>query len=167
MEGEGGGAPRRSYQDALRAIGRYFDEQVYRNILICEVNDGYIARAFPVSGSDNIKAEGLQFMAEDVETLMQRAREAHTPVPDYVKMPPLCPTGYEDFFRALGWECDRAKVRLISIVEMKEGVLVNYYQPAQRSSSGSTWHQMFYDVDGITTLLNKGFSRRGQTSTLA
>src|SRR5579859_6369280 len=123
MESHSGARPSVPYQDALRAIGRYFDEQVYRNILICEVADGYIARAFPTEDTENARAEGLQFLAEDITALVARSREARAPVPDYVRMPPLCPTGYEDFFRALGWECDTAQIRIISVVEMKEGIL--------------------------------------------
>ncbi len=150
------------YQETLRAIGRYFDEQVYRNILVCEVADGYIARAFPMAATETAKAEGLQFLHEDITALVKRSREVRNPIPDFVKMPPLCPTGYEDFMRAVGWEIDGAAVHLISIVEMKEGILVNYYQPAKPSPSGSPWHQTFYDPDGITALLNRGFGRRGQ-----
>jgi hypothetical protein len=166
MENDAQAAQGPTYQDTLRAIGRYFDEQVYRNVLVCEVVDGYIARGFPVATTEMAKAEGLQFMFEDIVALIKRAREAHLPIPDHVQMPPLCPTGYEDFFRALGWECDAARVRVISIVEMKEGILVNYYRPERRSPTGGQWHQMFYDLDGITALLNKGFARRGQTQAL-
>jgi hypothetical protein len=162
MESQGEAQTRIPYQDSLRAIGRYFDEQVYRNVLVCEVTDGYIARAFPINSPESARAEGLQFLTEDVVALVEHSREAHSPLPDYVRMPPLCPTGYEDFFRALGWECDEASIHLVSIVEMKEGMLVNYYLPEQHAQGG-VWHQMFYDVDGITALLNKGFARRGQT----
>ena len=161
MEKETGTAQAVLYQDSLRAIGRYFDEQVYRNVLLCEVSDGYIARAFPLNSAETSKAEGLQFLTEDITALIVRSRETHSPVPDATKMPPLCPTGYEDFFRALGWECDQAAIRLVSIVEMKEGMLVNYYQPERNSPSGGVWHQMFYDADSINALLNQGFARRG------
>ena len=162
MDSEGEGRDRPPYQDALRAIGRYFDEQIYRNVLVCEVVDGYVARAFPTAHADSARAEGLQFLSEDVSALIQRSKEAHTPLPDYVKMPTLCPTGYEDFFRALGWECDQAGVRLISVSEMREGILVNYYQANDQAATGGVWHQMFYDDDGVTTLLNQGFARRGE-----
>jgi hypothetical protein len=39
------GLARPTYQNALRAIGRYLDRKVYRHVLVSEVADGYIVRA--------------------------------------------------------------------------------------------------------------------------
>lgn len=153
---------RPTYQNALRVIGRYFDDHLYRNILVSEVADGFIARAFPQQDVALTHAEGLQFLLDDVMTLIARSKElaGQRTQRAVTSMPPLCPTGYEDFLRALGWEMDRANVRLIGVVEMTHGVLVSYYRPDRATRSGGHWQQTFYDEDGITALLNKGFSRR-------
>jgi hypothetical protein len=82
---------RPAYQNALRAIGRYFDRN-YRHVLLCEVGDGYIARAFP-GQQGNLTAEGIALPMGDVTALISSQEQARGVVAGAVKMPPLCPTG--------------------------------------------------------------------------
>lgn len=145
------------YQDSLRAIGRYFDRNVYRHILVSEVNDGYIARAFPGQQA-SLKAEGIALPMSDVLTLISSQEQGRGVQVADVKMPPLCPTGYEDFFRALGHDLDTAQAGDVSVVELSGGFLVAYNT---RSGRGIERAQMYYDPRHIDEILTRGYQRRG------
>lgn len=149
---------RPTYQDCMRAIGRYFDRNVYRHVLVAEVEDGYIARAFP-GGQQNSRAEGIALPVSDVLSLINTQTRARGVALNDVKMPPLCPTGYEDFFRALGWELDVMQAAAVSVVELSGGILISY---SSRSSKNQERAQMFYDPPKIDELLTKAYQRRGK-----
>ena len=149
---------RPTYQDALRAIGRYFDRNLYRHVLVHEVEDGYVARAFP-GLQGNLKAEGIALPMSDVLALIASQGLGRGVAVTDVKMPPLCPTGYEDFFRALGFELDASNANNVSLVELSSGFLVAYNT---RSGRGIDRAQMFYDPSHIDELLTRGYQRRGK-----
>jgi hypothetical protein len=150
---------RPSYQDSLRAIGRYFDRNVYRHVLVSEVDDGYIARAF-AGQQANLKAEGIALPMSDVLALIASQEQGRGAMVADVKMPPLCPTGYEDFFRTLGHEIDDAHASNVSVVELNGGFLVAYNVRSGRNVERS---QMFYDPQRIDDLLARGYQRRGKS----
>jgi hypothetical protein len=155
--------PRPTYQDSLRAIGRYFDRNVYRHVLVSEVGDGYIARAFP-GMQGNLKAEGMALPMSDVMGLINSQEQGRGAPAGEVKMPPLCPTGYEDFFRSLGFDLDAVEATKVSLVELSGGFLVVY---TARGKDGPERAQMFYDPPRIDVLLTKGYQRRGKYAPLA
>lgn len=149
---------RPTYQDSLRAIGRYFDRNIYRHILVSEVDDGYIARAFP-GLQGNLKPEGIALPMSDVMALMTSQQQGRGISFTDVKMPPLCPTGYEDFFRSLGFDLDSANASNVSVVELSGGFLVSY---TVRARGGLGRSQMFYDPSHIDEVLTRGYQRRGK-----
>ena len=149
-------AARPSYQDSLRAIGRYFDRNIYRHILVSEVDDGFIARAFP-SQQAHLRAEGIALPMSDIRALIATQEQARgVPISD-VKMPPLCPTGYEDFFRSLGFDLDGAEASNVSVVELNGGFLVAFNLKKGRTLDRA---QMFYDAQKVDDLLTRGYQRR-------
>ena len=150
---------RPTYQDALRAIGRYFDRNVYRHVLVSEVEDGYIARAFP-GQLGSLKAEGIALPMSDVMALIGSQEQVRGVTVSEVKMPPLCPTGYEDFFRALGFDLDAAAASNVCIVELSGGILVSY--TGKGSHGDLERSQMYYDPPRIDETLTRGYQRRGK-----
>ena len=150
---------RPTYQDSLRAIGRYFDRNVYRHVLVSEVEDGYIARAFP-GQVDNLKAEGIALPMSDVMALINSQEQGRGVSVNDVKMPPLCPTGYEDFFRSLGFDLDAAQSTNVALVELSGGILVSYTIKNDKGQMERA--QMFYDPPKIDECLTKGYQRRGK-----
>ena len=147
---------RPSYQDSLRAIGRYFDRNVYRSVLVSEVDDGFIARAFPGQQA-HLKAEGIALPMSDVLALISTQEQARGATVNDVKMPPLCPTGYEDFFRSLGFDLDGAGASNACVVELNAGFLISYNVKIGRALERS---QMFYDAQQVDDLLTRGYQRR-------
>ena len=116
---------RPSYQDSLRAIGRYFDRNVYRHVLVAEVDDGYMARAFPGHQS-NLKAEGIALPMSDVLALIASQEQGRDGARQRCKDAAALPTGYEDFFRSLGLEMDAANANFVTLVELSSGILISY-----------------------------------------
>jgi hypothetical protein len=75
-------------------------------------------------------------------------------------MPPLCPTGYEDFFRALGFDLDASAASNVCLVELSGGILVSYTGKGSRGELERA--QMYYDPPRIDETLTKGYQRRGK-----
>jgi hypothetical protein len=154
---------RPAYQDALRAIGRYFDRNIYRHVLISEVEDGYIARAFP-GQVHTLQAEGIALPMSDVIALINSQEHVRGGAMNDVKMPPLCPTGYEDFFRALGYDLDQASASSVCVVELSGGILISY--TVKNAKGEIERSQVFYDAPLIDEALTKGYQRRGKPAPL-
>lgn len=150
-----------TYQQCLRAIGRYLDRGRYRYSLICQIPNGFVIRGYP-SGFENVRsAEALVFTAEDLTSMIADLMVTRAPlpanvIPDPSQVPRLLPTGYEDFLRALGYECDVANMRNMRLVETLDGVLLSYDLPGSKMRQ-----ERGFDEQEIYTLLNAAFSRRG------
>jgi hypothetical protein len=146
-------------QNALRAIGRYFDVNVFRHILVAQVDGGFIARVF--SGpAGHLKAQGIDFPTEDVLTLIAAQRQSGPLSNQTMQSPPLCPTGYEDFFRALGYELETLGADKIRLVELSAGILVAY--TSTDPNGAAVRSEKLFDLDLIDQALTRGYMRRGK-----
>jgi hypothetical protein len=146
-----------TYQQSLRAIGRYFDRNRYRQILLCEVDAGFMARVFPSQQGD-LQAAGIVLSMSDVASLISNYEQGRGAPTHILHVPTLFPTGYEDCLRALGHDLDRAGVSNICLTELNFGLLVSY---AMLDAGGQLeTAQMFYDAQGLEALLTKGYRRR-------
>jgi hypothetical protein len=130
---------------------------VYRHIFVCEVDDGYIARVFPGERS-NLAAEGLALPISDVIALIGSQERARGVADQDVKYPPLCRTGYEDFFRSLGYELDQASADKVSLVELREGILVAFTLMDRTGQLARS--DVLYDPAKIDKALADGYKRR-------
>ena len=149
-----------TYQNFLRAIGRHLDRGRYRYSLICQVPTGFVIRGYP-NGFENVRsAEALEFTVDDLTALVADLMVTRSPlpaseIPDSSQVPRLLPTGYEDFLRALGFECDNTGMRSVRLVETLEGILLSY------NLDGSKVRQeRMFDEQQIYALLNTAFGRR-------
>jgi hypothetical protein len=97
----------------------------------------------------------------DVMALISSQEQVRGVTVAEVKMPPLCPTGYEDFFRSLGYELDVNKATNVCLVELSSGFLISYTAKAAHGAIERC--QMFYDPEQIDDTLTKGYQRRGKT----
>jgi hypothetical protein len=151
----------RTYQNFLRAIGRHLDLGRYRYTLICQVPGAFVIRGYP-HGFDNVRAaEALVFTIEDLTRMVEELFVSRSPlpaneIPDPSEVPRLLPTGYEDFLRAIGHECDTGRVRNIRLVETVEGIVLSYEQ-----ENTHTRQERSFDEEQIYAMLNTAFNRRG------
>ncbi len=70
----------------------------------------------------------------------------------------LARTDYQDLFRALGAECDRAGLRDLRLIETSDGLLL-HSRVAGRLTQGSQLRH--YDDDALLALLQDAYTRRG------
>lgn len=148
-----------SYQNMLRAIGRHLDTQGYRSITILEVEGGFVLRV--LNQEDPTSPQAIELPHGDVQGLVLRNFTARGGKDDTVARPPLCPTGYEDFLRALGYELDRNSARSISVQELADGFAVAYVQ-LQQGRDSYLWESRSVVMQSaqIYALLNEAFKRR-------
>jgi hypothetical protein len=148
---------RPSYQGSLRALGRYLDSNIYRHIVVVETDDGgFIVRAFADGG--NLKADGIELPLSDLVSLINSHEQTRGLVLQAVKTPPLCPTGYEDFFRALGYELDATRVSGVRLIELSTGILVGFSGTNAKGEIQRS--EILYDKSLITQALERGYQRR-------
>lgn len=151
---------KRTYQNELRALGRYCDDKGLRAIGIYEVDDGFLLRAF-ADPNDPHSIEAIEVPKDDIQNLMVQnfsARSRSTPL----TRSPLCPTGYEDFLRALGYELEINQARVVAIHECVDRFAVSYHH-LQPSEQGYVWdlRSVMLQAEDVGQLLDQAFGRRG------
>lgn len=153
-----GGGSDRSYQNDLRAIGRHADDAQYRQLGVYEVNDGFVVRA--LVDSDPHAIEAIEVPDTDLKGLILKNFTARGRKEGETSNP-LCPTGYEDFLRALGHELEASQARSIAIQEMVSAFAVTYRQLDQ-TPDGYVWEskEWLLDESQVQEMLDAGFSRR-------
>lgn len=155
------GLLKRTYQNELRAIGRHCDDVGFRGIGVYEVADGFILRAFP-DIAEPASIDAIEIPDADLQSLIlknftaQRTRsgKSHSD---------LCPTGYEDFLRALGYELEESQAKAITLQEMDTAFAVTYLQLKATSGEGYIWEpkSLLLKSSHVQELLDEAFRRRG------
>lgn len=70
------GLSKTDYQDVLRAIGHYIDQQQFSNIRLLETEEGIILQGTAMArerGGGELKAETYLLTSEDLESLLREA----------------------------------------------------------------------------------------------
>jgi CheY-like chemotaxis protein len=154
-----------TYQNRLRVIGRQIDLYGYRMVAVYEVEGGFLMRAFPQNGRT---AEALEFPDRDFEQLVVQSfvvrGEGERPASNSL----LLPSGYEDFFRAVGSAIDRNKADSVSISEFGSMVVIAGNVRVENSAHTTLGNlQWVLQAEDIAQLLDEGYRRRaasGKTS---
>jgi hypothetical protein len=142
-----------SYRTALGAIGAYLDRQRYQELVLCELEEGYVIRARVPDGS--IEAVALTF--PELRELADRANsngDAGGAPQGKGKFPSLLVSTagvYLDFLAALGRQCDLLGASTLSVLELADHVLVLFQRRVQ--TGDLEWREYIYDVPGIQQLL--------------
>ena len=149
-------APSWTYQNALRALGRHIDEMNYRGVAILQVAQGFIMRALPSQGSPEFL--GIEVTDADLEALITKNFLADDLREALVGRSTLCPTGYEDFLRAIGTQLDNEDARNICVHELSEAFVITMHQ---RDSQG-IWQfsSVMLSEPDIELVLNNAYGRR-------
>lgn len=156
------GLLKRTYQNELRAMGRHCDDQGLKSIGIHEVTDGFILRAFP-DANNPTSVVALEIPDGDLQSLILKNFTAQGTRASAAGSR-LCPTGYEDFLRALGFELEECQAKAIAMQELSEGFSVAFYQPAETADGGFVWEPKSFilTAEHVQDLLDEAFKRRGR-----
>lgn len=151
-----------SYQSLLRALGRYLDEEPNCRLSIVEVPDGFLVRmqrtVYKLEPQvEHFKRDTLARQVDQFTRAQQPtgARQRHQGI--WARFP----NGHQDFMRALGYELDGSRARNIVVDELEDGLNLAYTQPS--AQGGWETRTVFLSVEGIETVLNEAFKRRGRS----
>lgn len=155
------GLLKRTYQNELRALGRHCDDHGLRAIGVHEVAEGFILRAFG-DVTDPTTVTALEVPDGDLQSLILKNFTAQGPRSGKPGSK-LCPTGYEDFFRALGYELEECQAKAVAVQELDGGFSVAFHQPAEKPDGSYIWEPKSFvlSTDHVQELLDEAFRRRG------
>ncbi len=150
---------RPTYQNRLRVIGHHLDIGQFRDAAVLEIDGGFIVRA---TAPDKRRPQALEFPDTDFARLMQEALNYRGHGQKYNSHSKNLPTGYEDFFRALGYLLDNQTAVGITVCELDSHILVAGSQP-DRSVVGHKaliHFERYLTLDNVQKLLDDAFKRR-------
>ncbi len=123
----------RSYQRALRVIGRYIDNDQAVNVSIAEVQDGFTVRSHPTrKRSDEVVRHFEWDRLGDLDLFYSGGRGVGRRASRRTNDAGKFPCGHEAALRKLGSILDEEDANSLSIDEASDGLDVSY----MRSSAG-------------------------------
>lgn len=144
----------RSFQDGLRATGRYLDQNGRRLVSLLHVVDGVVVTMLPFDL--RFADEAVLLSHDDLHALWGEARStrgARSGSPQALDS--IFPTGYEDFLRALGDAAARQRWTALRLVRIGDEAILRYGPASERKETILSAH----DVEAI---LNRAFKQRGR-----
>ena len=149
------------YQQLLGAIGRYLDQHLYEDVLLCELADGFVGRVL----LDGRLVAAIPFQSSDIAGMVRAgsdepARPANNPSPADGHSSSFLRRilgSYRDFLTALGHQLDQVEATSIVIAELADSVLVVYRRLLGPYDSGSAAAcEFLYDEGGVRKLMQDG-----------
>jgi len=146
-----------SYQQGLSAIGRYLDQYGFEDLLLCELDDGFVGRV--TQGGKLVEA--IPFPLADLQTMVRQPGNGAGPpaqargnTQDSGSFIRRTIGGYHEFLGALGAQCDLLQATAILVVELADEVLFTFRPAATNPSVGeSPSREFLYDDAGVRQLL--------------
>ncbi len=143
-----------TYQQGLGAIGRYLDQYGFEDLVLCELDDGFVGR---VTQAGRL-VEAIPFPMADLQTMVRQpgnggARGSLEPQPtgSFIRR---AIGSYRDFLSALGAQCDLLQATAILVVELADEVLFTFRPGAETGNLGEPSSREFlYDDAGVRHLL--------------
>ncbi len=148
-----------SYQNRLRVTGRFLDGHRLHTATVIEVQNGFVLRA---SRSNEPWPQVVELSDRQLANMLResiQARGESEPIPE---IRDLIPTGYEDLFRAIGYELDQRVAESIVLSELPSFLALSGYEPV--FGLGEPTYQQFSDAIGaeeVALILQRAVSRRG------
>lgn len=152
-----------SYQNKLRVIGRHLDLYGFRRINVLEVDGGFIVRATP---ADDRTVETLEFVDQQFSQLIAAAAAHRGDGEKSVRTAStLLPTGYEDYFRAIGYQLDQHAAEAVTISELEELAVVGGVGRVDETGVSRYGPiQWLFHPDDVAVLLDQAYQRRRDLS---
>jgi CheY-like chemotaxis protein len=144
-----------TYQNRLRVIGRQCDALALCELAILEAVGGFVVRG--IRRRDG-RAEVLEFADAHFAHLVSEVitmRDQRVDPPHHA--------WYEDTLRAIGHELDRSAVDCVTIVELKQSLLVSGHQPTEgRRENENGRFEWVLAAGELMALLDGAYERRSR-----
>lgn len=158
------GSPRQDWEEVLRTIGAYADEEAFKEILLLELEGGFILQALGVDrGGARSESEGMlakrtiELPDERIAELMDEAAarraggKATVPEADLTNY-------YEQALRVIGRYLDGQKVRELFFFEQEGSFVVRVLYAV---AGGSLGHQLVeFTKDDILAMIGEAPQHR-------
>jgi CheY-like chemotaxis protein len=142
-----------TYQNRLRVIGRQCDALGLCELAILEAVGGFVVRGIRMRDG---QAEVLEFADAHFAHLVSEVitmRDQGVDPPHHA--------WYEDTLRAIGHELDRRALDRVTIVELKQGLLVSGRQPTEGLRANENGRlEWVFAAEELMALLDEAYSRR-------
>ena len=151
---------RGSYQVMLRAVGAHLDQQEAERVRLIEDRDAFIAFHYHTGGTARVERfpfDGLLSSGAARPRTRWSRQRSH--------LSPIGMSGYEDVFRALGYELDEARAEALLVDELADGFLVTYQYLNPTESYLVRKQMAVLGADQLGTMLQAARSRRAQKPT--
>ncbi|HEY8284365.1 MAG TPA: hypothetical protein VIJ28_08250 [Chloroflexota bacterium] len=146
-----------TYQQGLGAIGRYLDQYGFEDLLLCELDDGFVGRV--TQGGKLVEA--IPFPVADLQTMVRQPRSSGEPATQSRGASQESSSfirralgGYQEFLGALGAQCDLLQASAILVIELADEVLFTFRAGGTSDDLGeSLVREFLYDDAGVRQLL--------------
>jgi CheY-like chemotaxis protein len=144
-----------TYQNRLRVIGRQCDALGLCELAILEAVGGFVVRGIRMRDG---RAEVLEFADAHFAHLVSEVITMRDQ-----RIDTLHHAWYEDSLRAIGHELDRRAVDRVTIVELKQGLLVSGHQPTEglRANENGRFEWVLA-AEELMALLDAAYDRRSR-----
>ena len=159
------GSPRQDFEEVLRSIGAFLDQQGLREILLTEVPDGFIVQGLAPSRPEGrswadavgqLEKETLTFLDDDISRFMDEAlsrRAAGRPQPDGTAA-----GFYEQALRVIGRYIDQQKPRDVFFFEQGGNFVLRLLVGAR---SGTRHTLVEFTREELEAMIQQGPGWRG------
>ena len=159
------GSPRQDFEEVLRSIGAFLDQQGLREILLTEVSDGFIVQGLAPSRAEGrswtepagqLEKETLTFLDDDISRFMDEAlarRNAGRAQPDGAAA-----GFYEKALRVIGRYIDQQKPRDVFFFEQGGNFVLRLLVGAR---SGTRHTLVEFTRDELEAMIQQGPGWRG------
>jgi hypothetical protein len=157
------GSPRQDYEEVLRSVGAFIDQRAMREILLLEVQDGFVVQGLVAAGASTgewsesygtLVKETVTFMDEDIAKFMEDgiARRG---------APEGGSGSYEHALRVIGRYIDEQKPRDVFFFEQDGAFVLRLLHTAQK---GSDHVLVEFTREDVSELIARGPALRVTTS---
>lgn len=140
----------KSYQRALRVIGRYLDSEPSYHMSVAQTADGFTVRSHPTpQRADEIVKHFEWDRLEDLDLFYAGGRNVARRRPRHQGLWERFPCGHERALRKLGAILDEKSASSLSIDEMDEGIDVSYMCSDSGESGQPAKQQKVFTADDL------------------
>lgn len=144
-----------SYQDTLRAVGHWLDNQEADAFSLFETPTD-ITVVLEKPGPDPSEHHFTPaHLTEQLEAMRRRGQKATRGIPGFPDA-----GSYTDFFRALGFELDAAEVRSIILVKVGDQFLLTYSYADSRHGLSWLKRRITIDAAALAEIMDTSRGRR-------
>ena len=164
------GSPRQDFEEVLRSIGAFVDREALKEILLLEMDGGYLLQALAMRGASadsdaygSLAKRTYELTDEQVAQLMDEEEQHRGEAADDIPHPGIA-NYYQHAMRVIGAWIDRQRPHDVFLFEQEGGFVLRLFAPAGSHGSG---HQLAeFTRDEILAMIESAPDQRNRPSAI-